>query len=99
MTITTTSVLAWQDAERLNNGTKAANIPCYEAKVKGGKYRVAPWLHVNHTVYYEAFFIPTGAKSMADVRDIAGSAEQGDQGLPSIDEAKAAAERDYAERQ
>jgi hypothetical protein len=39
---------------------------------------------------YEAFFIPDGAKSMADVRDIA-------ERLKSVDEAKAVAERDYAE--
>jgi hypothetical protein len=84
--------LDWQQVKSINT---VPNSPVYEAEVEGGKYRAAPWLHIDRTVRYEAFFIPTGAKSMADVRDIAGSAEQGDQGLPSIDEAKAAAEHDY----
>jgi hypothetical protein len=61
---------------------KAAGVPvvpgvaAYEAKTKDGKYRVAPWKHRDGYVRFEAFFIPKGAKSMADVRDIAGSAEQ-----------------------
>jgi hypothetical protein len=38
--------------------------------VANGKYLVAPWLHVDRSIHYEAFFIPTGAVSMADVRDI-----------------------------
>ena len=71
------------------------NEQCYEAIVEGGKYRVAPWRRLDGKVGYEVFFIPTGAQSMADVRDIAGSAEQGSNGLLSIDEARRAAERDY----
>jgi hypothetical protein len=38
---------------------------CFEADVANGKYRVAPWLHVDRSIHYEAFFIPTGAESMA----------------------------------
>jgi hypothetical protein len=86
--------LVWREAERLS---VAPDIPCYEAKVKGGKYRAAPVVYVydeqgNRTypdVGYEAFFIPDGAKSAADVRNIA-------ERLTDIDDAKAAAEHDYA---
>ena len=72
--------------------------PCFEAQANGGRYRIAPWKRIDGAVRYEAFFIPTGAQSMADVRDIAGSAEQGADGLDSIEEARTAAERDYAEQ-
>jgi hypothetical protein len=87
------ATLKWQPAKGVST---VPNEQCYEATVENGKYRVAPWLGVDRKVGYEAFFIPAGAKSMADVRDIAGSAEQGSKGLLSIDEAKAVAEREYA---
>jgi hypothetical protein len=89
--ITTTKVkLVWREAERLKN--RASHIPCYEAGVEGGKYRAAPVVYFpSFEIGYEAFFIPTKAKSMADVRDIA-------ENLKSIDEAKDVAERDYANR-
>ncbi len=89
------AALVWQPAEGV--GT-VPNEQCYEAVVEAGKYRVAPWRHIDGTVGYEAFFISAGAKSMADVRDIAGSAEQGSRGLLSVDEARRAAEQDYASR-
>jgi hypothetical protein len=73
------------------------NVPAYEAETKDGKYRVAPWKHRDGYVRFEAFFIPNGAKSMADVRDIAGSAEHKvTTVLKTIDEAKSAAESDFA---
>lgn len=89
------AILSWQPARSVST---VPNEQCYEAAVEGGKYRVAPWLSIDRKVGYEAFFIPAGAKSMADVRDIAGSAEQGSKGLLSIDEARRAAERDYQSR-
>jgi hypothetical protein len=94
------AALIWQEAKRLNAGCGSEDIPCYEAGVKGGKYRAAPVVYImdeqgNRTypnIGYEAFFIPDGAKSMADVRDIA-------EHLTSIDEAKTIAEEDYRKRQ
>ncbi len=86
------SDLVWKEAERLR---VLPDIPCFEAEAKDGRYRVAPWLSTDRKVGYEATFIPAGAKSMADVRDIAGSAEQGSKGLLSIDDARTAAERDF----
>ena len=85
-------MLTWKKAK---TGNTLHGFPCFEAEAKGGKYRIAPWRHVDGPVYYEAFFIPAGAKSMADVRDIAGSAEQGGEGLSTIEEARAAAEADH----
>lgn len=90
-----TATLKWHPAKRVST---VPNEQCYEAAVEGGKYRAAPWLSIDGRVGYEAFFIPAGAKSMADVRDVAGSAEQGSQGLLSIDEARRAAEQDYQSR-
>jgi hypothetical protein len=94
-----TSALVWQEAEGLKNLPEARNIPCYEARVKGGKYRAAVVVYADtdffpakRSIGYEAFFIPDGAKSAADVRDIA-------ERLASIDEAKTIAEQDYRKRQ
>jgi hypothetical protein len=83
----TTTKLTWQDAKRTDI---RPNICCFEASVSGGKYRVAPVVYAFavESELYEAFFIPDGARSAADVRDIA-------EHLPTIDEAKIAAERDY----
>ena len=88
--------LNWIEAERLNNNTEAANIPCFEASVPGGKYRAAPVMYIadDHGnrclpyVGYEAFFIPAGAELAADVRDIA-------EFLKCMDRAKAVALDDY----
>jgi hypothetical protein len=90
------NTLDWEEAERLNL-EQARDIPCYEAKVDGGKYRVAPVVYVYDQsgnriapyVGYEAYFIPTWANSWADTRDIA-------EFLNSMDEAKSVAERDFA---
>jgi hypothetical protein len=82
-------MLIWQKAE-----TKLGPLPCFEAEVSGGKYRPAPVRYRTGTfpdpgrIGYEAYFIPDGAKSMADVRDIVGH-------LTNIDDAKQAAEFDY----
>jgi hypothetical protein len=85
-----TSKLTWQDAQRTSI---RPNIRCFEALVSGGKYRVAPVVYTfaRDAEQYEAFFIPDGAQSAADVRDIA-------EHLPTIDEAKIAAEQDYQRR-
>ncbi len=88
--------LNWIEAARLNNNTEAADIPCFEAGVPGGTYRAAPVMYIADEhgkrcrpyVGYEAFFIPAGAKSAANVRDIA-------EFLNSIDKAKAAALDDF----
>jgi hypothetical protein len=85
--------LNWQPAKPPDT---VPGSPCFEAKIDSGKYRVAAWMHVDRKIGYEAFFIPDDAQSMADVRDIAGSAEQGSRGLLNIDDARAAAERDFA---
>jgi len=67
--------LVWHEAE-----TNKKPHPCYEAEVPGGKYRAAPVEYINQPrltfpprthIGYEAFFIPDGAKSAADVRNIA----------------------------
>jgi hypothetical protein len=84
--------LTWSPAERLTL-PEARDIPCYHAAVPGGHYRVAPVVYRGDflgdcSIGYEAFFIPDGARSAADVRDIA-------EHLPSLDAAKAAAEADY----
>jgi hypothetical protein len=87
--------LVWREASRLKT-TRTSNIPCYEAVVTGGKYRVAPVDYIDPSgppgtrsaIGYEAFFIPDCAQSMADVRDIL-------EHLPNIEEAKKAAEEDY----
>jgi len=79
--------LIWREAEKIKNNPRTENIPCYEASIAGGKYRVAPVDYVGGAVGYEAFFIPDEGNSWADVRDIA-------EHLTSIDQAKAIAEND-----
>jgi hypothetical protein len=37
----------WQEAERVS---AIPNIACYELKVSNGKYRIAPWLHVDRRI-------------------------------------------------
>jgi hypothetical protein len=85
-------MLVWKEAKRLTFEL-VRDVPCYEAEVGGGRYRVAPVVYARGRsnipiVGYEAFFIPRNAKSAADVRDIA-------EYLNSVDEAKTAAQADY----
>jgi hypothetical protein len=82
---TSMAKLDWKVAEGVSTVPKEH---CFEADVANGMYRVAPWLHVDRSIHYEAFFIPTGAESMADVRDI-------NTECCSIADAKAIAQRDY----
>ena len=65
------SELLWQRVKGLAMEA-ARDHPCYEAEVSGGKYRVAPVIRhrTNAFAGYEAFFIPHGSKSAADVRNL-----------------------------
>jgi hypothetical protein len=91
--------LKWRSVERIAH---LPDLPVYEARVPGGIYRVGPVEYVDsrgpyslplssehgRLLCYEVFFIPTGATSAADGRDIA-------EGLARAEQAKAIAQRDF----
>jgi hypothetical protein len=86
--------LVWAAVPWKGQNPALMDILCYHAPVPGGYYRAAPVSYQGRGtargayVGYEAFFIPDGSKSAADVRDIA-------EELDSIEQAKEAAEADY----
>jgi hypothetical protein len=95
--MTETNKLFWCEGKRTR---VAEHIPCYEAEVSGGRYRIAPVVYhsdplgnrypgMSRKIGYEALFIPTEAKSAADLFNLA-------ENLPSMEEAKAMVDRHHA---
>ena len=90
-----TNKLVWTAVKWDDDNPALKDILCYHAPAPGGYYRAAPvHYHGRGTlrgeyIGYEAFFVPDGAKSAADLRDIA-------ENLTSINQAKKVAEADYA---